>query len=217
MSVRIPKNQILIKYTTGGEYLLVSNYKDYQGYYYELNNRYFAGKEFNVNAPEIIKKSSDRVNGLIVNPLTSTYGKLTKTSITNNNITSIPFSPSADDLAKPFIPRYFIKKTQQNPPIIKEVDYNTFTKVKTDPLYQTIKVNFSYGLTDEDLNKLDIKMSGIGAYLASEEPETSSDEANDFIKITPTPPPPPPPPTGSVTDTPKPQDIVPVGPIYIIK
>jgi hypothetical protein len=203
-------------YTIGGEFINKDTYKDYQGYYYELNNRYFAVKEFNVNAPEIVKKDSVRVNNLIVNPLTSTYGQLTQTTITSNNITSIPFSPSADDLAKPFIPRYFVKKTQQNPPIIKEVDYDTFTKVKTDPLYQTIKVNFSYGLTDEDLNKLDTKMSGIGAYLASEEPETSSDEANEFIKIIP-PTPIPPPPTGSVTDTPKLQDIVPVGPIYIIK
>ena len=44
MSVRIPSNQIVkSKYTIGKEYMFESTYREYQGYYYELNGKLFAG------------------------------------------------------------------------------------------------------------------------------------------------------------------------------
>jgi len=55
MALRIPKNQIITgKYTLGKEYVILSSYAPYQGYYYNLNGRTFAGKEFDPKAPEII-------------------------------------------------------------------------------------------------------------------------------------------------------------------
>ena len=40
MALKLPKNQIATsKYTSGGEYVTDKEYKNYQGYYYELNNK----------------------------------------------------------------------------------------------------------------------------------------------------------------------------------
>ena len=56
MAIRIPKNIIVeSKYTIGGEFILLSLYQQYQGYYYEMNGKYFAGKEFDQNAVDFVK------------------------------------------------------------------------------------------------------------------------------------------------------------------
>ena len=220
MKIRIPENQIVNKYTAGNEYFLLSTHKEYKGHYYELNNKTFAGKEFDPKAPEIIKKTSSKFNKLLANPATAAYAKLSKVKIKETEIKSIPFVPTVDDLAKPFMTRFFVKKTDNNSPI-KEVSQDTFIDVQSDPLYQTARVNFTYALSDEYLASLDKQMPGLGAYLATDEPETSSDESLDFVtsqetydkyiadttvEVSS---------TASVTDTPQIQDIVPVGPIYI--
>ena len=60
--MRVPANIITEnKYTIGKEYIDKKTHKLYQGYYYELNNKFFAGKEFNNNAPEIIKIKSSHL------------------------------------------------------------------------------------------------------------------------------------------------------------
>jgi len=53
--MKVPANIIETKYTSGNEFVFSFNYKYYQGYYYELNDKIFAGKEFNINAPELVK------------------------------------------------------------------------------------------------------------------------------------------------------------------
>jgi hypothetical protein len=44
MGTKIPANLITTGYTSGKEFVYVSNYKPYQGYYYEINNKFFVGK-----------------------------------------------------------------------------------------------------------------------------------------------------------------------------
>jgi hypothetical protein len=79
MAVRIPLNQqITTKYTAGKEYMFNSTYREYIGHYYELNNRLFAGKEFNSLSPEIVLIQSDKINKLLTNPNTFVYGKISK-------------------------------------------------------------------------------------------------------------------------------------------
>jgi hypothetical protein len=181
MGIRIPKNQIITgKYTTGKEYVILSSHAPYQGFYYELNGRTFAGKEFDPKAPEIIRMTSGKFNPLLGDPNTMVYANISKIKLDNTEIKSIPFVPTADDLAKPFMVRYFVKKLNDNPIAIKEVTQDTFEKAQSNPLYQTLKVNFSYGLSDEELNAIDKQMTGLGAYLASDEPDTSGNEPTEF-------------------------------------
>ena len=175
MGLRIPTNQIITnKYTSGKEYMFVSTYREYIGYYYELKGKTYAGKEFNINAPEIILIHSDQVNKLLTNPNTYIYGKVSGTKIVKTKVVSAPFTGNESI-------RYFIKKLNTN--LIKEVDEVTFTNAQSDPIYTTLSTYFTYAITEEELNKADTKMSGIKAYLQYDldNIKTSSDESNPYI------------------------------------
>jgi len=173
MGITVPKNIILTgKYTLEGEYVLLSSQAPYQGYYYELNGKTFAGKEFNSEAPEIVKITSGKIPN---NPEIAAYNKISKLKINTTKIESIPFAPTVDDLSEPFIVRYFAKPSN-NTFIIKEITKDTFNEIQSNPLYQTLKVDFNYNLPDEELNRLDKIMPGIKLYLTSEEPNTSNND-----------------------------------------
>lgn len=177
MALKLPKNQILTsKYTSGGEYVTDKEYKNYQGYYYELNNKVYAGKEFNATASVLLKSNSPEINKLITNPLTSIYGAISGVKLPQTNISSIPFTGEEKM-------RYFIKKINANPIVIKEVNKSNFDQIKSDPLYQSLEVDFKYSITDTELNNLDKQMPGIKAYLQSDLiPNTSSNENDPFIR-----------------------------------
>jgi hypothetical protein len=172
MGLRVPQSQIVTsKYTSGKEYIFNSTYREYIGYYYELNGKLFAGKEFNTTSPELIRMNSNKVNNLLTHPSTYTYGKISGVKINNTKIISIPFNGEQKT-------RYFVKKLNVNPILIKEVDKNNFIQVESDPLYQILEVNFKYDLSDEELNVLNEKMPGIKSYLQYDidNIQTSSDE-----------------------------------------
>ena len=76
VNVRIPQNQIISKYTAGNEYMLTKTQNEYKGYYYELNNKTFAGKTFDPNNPEIVKIKSDKFNKLLSKASTYAYGAI---------------------------------------------------------------------------------------------------------------------------------------------
>jgi hypothetical protein len=181
MAIRIPSNQVVeSKYTQGGEYILLSTHREYQGYYYELNNKLFAGKEFNINAPEIIKLTSDKVNKLLLNPSTKDYGKLSNIKIQSTQIRSIPNAPTNEEYDAGFKIRYFIKKVNETSFInIKEVNKDTFDNLQFNPLYQTLKVKYDLSATEEQTNDLDKKMPGLKAFLQDEYFPTSSDESDN--------------------------------------
>lgn len=165
MGLRIPQNQILTnKYTKGGEYLLLNTYKDYQGYYYEFNNKTFAGTEFNINAPEIIKRTSDRVNKLLLNPTTETYGKIAKVVLP----LSAPPPPLEDFFEgeptddNDFI-TYYYKKMMGKDILIKEISQSTFNQYQNNPIYQVIAVKTNYGdlgIEIDELNRVEKIMPG---------------------------------------------------------
>jgi hypothetical protein len=177
MAIKIPSNQIIAsKYTIGKELIVESTYKNYQGYYYEFNSSYYAGKEFSTKAPKLIKVTSDKVNVLKNNPNTSVYGNLSKTflPLNDNKIVSIPFSYNEGM-------RYFIKKV--NDSIIKEISKQTFEQFNSNPIYQTLSFNFTYSITQKELTELDKKMPGIKDYVQYDlnNIPASSDEANPFV------------------------------------
>ena len=92
MGLRIPQNQIVAnKYTIGKEYMYKDTYREYQGYYYELNNKLFTGKEFNSNAPELILIPKNNnvpsgFNSLLTKASTYVYGRISKTKIKYSDI-----------------------------------------------------------------------------------------------------------------------------------
>ena len=176
MAVRVPSNQIVSsKYTIGKEFIVESTYEDYQGYYYEFNNNYYAGKKFSTSAPRLVKIDSDKVNPLRKNSNTLIYGGLSKILLSQvKKIPSIPFSYKEGI-------RYFVKKV--NDSIIKEVEKETFEQFALDPLYQTLSVKFTYNMSETELTELDKKMPGIKTYIQNDIDNipTSSDEANPFI------------------------------------
>lgn len=176
MALRIPKNQIVAsKYTAGKEYMFIDTYREYIGYYYELRGKTYAGKEFSIGAPELIHIYSDQVNKSLMNPNTYIYGKVSGTKIVQTKIESTVFTPTEDDYKKGSKVRYFIKKMNVYPILIKEVNQITYESVKNDPLYQSLKADIKLYPTEYDLNELDKQMLGIKDYLNSEPLASTSD------------------------------------------
>jgi hypothetical protein len=156
MAVRVPQNQVVeSKYTIGKEYLLVNTYKEYQGYYYELNNKFFAGKEFNTNAPELIKITSDKINNLKLNPKTSTYSNISNANLSDNKI--IPSLPIVFNFGDAYL--YFAKKLNSNPVKIihiSEEDYNNNLGKNLLYSYTKVECNQEWGFNITDQNIKDI-------------------------------------------------------------
>jgi hypothetical protein len=171
MGLRVPPNQIVeSKYTSGNEYMFAKTYKEYKGYYYEVSGKKFAGKEFNVNNPEIIKINNPTNNKLKFNPSTYIYAAISGVQLAGSIITSHMFKPTESDIQKGQVTRYFSKKINGNPIIIKEIDQDTFKTLQSNPLYQTIAILFVFspGYTNgvpQDLDEKEKEFSGIKAFL----------------------------------------------------
>jgi hypothetical protein len=166
--MKTPSNIIVRnQYTIGKEFVYSDTYENYQGYYYEMNSRYFVGKVFDPNAREILKLQSDKVDKLKLNNFTSIFGKLSKIKLPNNKLS---FSPLEEN--NPPI-RYFVKKLNNNPILIKEIDKNTFDSIQTNPIYQTISIESPAGRYFEGQKSLDEaekQMPGIKSFILSELP-----------------------------------------------
>ena len=163
MAVFIPKNIIIeSKYTQGKEYRLVSTYNEYQGYYYEMNGRAFAGKEFNVNAIELISFSSTNINPLLTNPSTYVYGVFTKTTkLTSSTIVNTLVTDNDPNIDLPGEETYYAKKLNQIPYSIKKIDKSTYTTLQSDPFYETTVLNAYYS----NSTQAERQMPGIKAFL----------------------------------------------------
>jgi hypothetical protein len=161
MAVRVPSNLIITsKYTIGNEFLLESDHTNYQGYYYELNGGTFAGKVFDTNAPTLISVTSSAVNDLLINPQTSTYGSVSGANVNVTNFNSTVYIGTGL--------RYFAKRIDSSPILIKEVNVDTYTKLQSDPFYQTIAVNIpstDSGADSPALDQADQQMPGLKAFV----------------------------------------------------
>ena len=166
MGVRVPQNQIIeSKYTSGNEYMFAKTYKEYKGYYYEMSGKQFAGKEFNVNNPEIIKIDNKSNNKLKFNPLTYVYGAISGVNLVSSTVSSIPNSNnSSTNAGIENIVKFYCKKINQQPIIIKEISEDTYKSLQSDPLYQTTYVGVyqNRNQTPDDAEK---KIPGIKAFL----------------------------------------------------
>jgi hypothetical protein len=158
MGLRIPQNQtVTSKYTSGKEYMFVETYREYIGYYYELNGKLFAGKEFDLKAFELIKIDSSKVNKLLTNPATFTYGKVSGMKIPSAKPFSHIYQYDSDT-------RYFAYIFTKN--LIKEISKETFESLTSDPLYKTVSLTYQKGFSPEELNKAELIIPGIKTFVS---------------------------------------------------
>jgi hypothetical protein len=158
--MRIPANIVMTnKYTIGKEYMYANSYKEYQGYYYELGSKRFAGREPTIGAPELIPINSPDNNILLTRKETYVYGKLSSVQIIKNKKpTSVVYDYNRDI-------RYFCTKINIIPTIIQEVDKNNFNQIQNNPLYISVSLSFVGGFDDFELNEAEKKMPGIKAFV----------------------------------------------------
>jgi hypothetical protein len=150
--MRVPSNIIIEnKYTLGKELIYAKTYKEYQGYYYEINDKLFAGKEFDPRALQLIKINSFDVNLLRINPKTSSYGNLTNTKLPTNKLISIPFVFNSGL-------KYLAKQLNSSPIRIFFVNEETYNREKNNPLYSFTVVAFNYeagfNITDQNIKEI---------------------------------------------------------------
>lgn len=175
MSLKIPKNIIVTsKYTSGKEYMVISTYKEYQGYYYELNNRVFAGKEFNINAPELQKIETSKINPFLTNASSYIYGLISKVKLKDSKIQPYIFTPTEEEVLNGTSIRYFSKKLNETPVIIKEINKSNYDEILQNSLYKTVSIKYintnkNTGYFDQnELTKAIIQIPELRAFLADE-------------------------------------------------
>jgi hypothetical protein len=162
MALRIPKNKIKVKYTSGGEYVIANSNIRYQGYYCELNGKAYTGKEFNAPGSQpLIKLTPELSKQLLFKPNTALYGALSKIKFFNTNISSLAKLNDDTDQFTPegATPTYYAKKINSN--IIKEIDQETFSKLQLDPLYVVVSLEPYYA----NLNLVEKTMPGLTDFL----------------------------------------------------
>lgn len=151
--MRVPSNLIKTNYTAGKEYMYASSYKEYQGYYYELNNKFFAGKTFSVDSKELIRIESQNTNTLLTQASTYVYGLISgKKSFQLSSPKFVSFPKTNLDIDTEGNETYYAKKLNNNPILIKQISKKTFDELKQDPFHQVISLKADYSNLD-DANK----------------------------------------------------------------
>jgi hypothetical protein len=177
MAIRIPSNiTVKSQYTAGKQYMYESTQREYQGYYYKMNGKIFAGKEFNSNAPTLLKITPNNINSLLTSAATYVYGKITGTKINPNKPLPSYFIPSKKDVQKGYAYRYFSQQKNNN--LIKEINEDNFKVLSTNPLYTLVKIkcyvvadsldsvgDSNYLLDLKDLDNAEKVISGIKTFL----------------------------------------------------
>jgi hypothetical protein len=160
--MRIPSNLIKYDYTIGNEFIYASNQKNYQGHYYILGNKYFVGKEFEINSPELYKKTSPQYNTLLENPSLKTYSLIsgkTSLNLAPSKYTSVIKLDLDTDQEE--VETYYAKKINVNPPFIRQIDKTTYLNLQKDPFYQLVSLKSDYS----DLDQAEKQMPGLKAFL----------------------------------------------------
>ncbi len=162
--MRAPKNIAKVNYTTGGKYL-DSNYNPYTGYYCEVRGKAYPGKVYTGRSKPLILASSlvkdNKVKGYYFN-IDTVIGDEDQ----EGNVSK----------GKDFVLRYFVKYVFAVPVYIREVDINTYNKVKNNPLYQTVVLKYTTRFAFrvggffniEEVEQAEKKMPGIKLYLQEE-------------------------------------------------
>ena len=166
MSIRIPQNIIVeSKYTSGNEYIIIDTNIIYKGYYYEMNGKIFAGKEFDINAIELIKLLPKNINPFLLQVSSYVYGKLSNVKLNNTLPISTIYQPTQEDYDRGYSIRYFYKKINTTPIIIKETNQENYNLLINDPLYQVTLIKWDGVRFNNDLTQAEQQMPGLKAFL----------------------------------------------------
>ena len=137
----IPADKIFENQYTRGSEFNDSTGKDYQGYYCVVTgNKYYTGKTYD-------SKSKPLSPVLIVTP--------------QSNPVSLPPQNTST--------RYFLKKTNEFPISIKEIDEPTYNIYKDNFFYQSVAVvvpGNDFDASDKALDEADKKMPGLKTFLS---------------------------------------------------
>jgi len=179
MAVRLPSNiTIQSQYTIGKEYINVKTNEEYQGYYYEINGKTFAGKVFNVLAPELKRITIfDSQNPFLKKASSFLYGTLSNVKLNNIIAFGKTFTFTDEEMIQGYKTRYFAKKLNETPILIKEVSKEEFEILKINPIYQLAQIDYKLN-NNNDLDKYDQIMPGLGGFLSTNTISTSSAEDN---------------------------------------
>lgn len=157
--MKVPKNIIKTgKYTSGGEFYFKITQAPYKGYYYAINNKYYAGKEYDEKAPEIVK--IQQANNLLFRGSTALFSIL-------SGVTSQMLKPTKVTSTHPNIEsnqvtiRYFSQKVNVRPTIIKEISKETYDSLQGDPLYITTFIG-----PTQNIDQAEKQMPGLKAFLS---------------------------------------------------
>ena len=167
MSIRIPQNIIVeSKYTSGNEYIIIDTNIIYKGYYYEINGKIFAGKEFDINAIELQKLLPKNINPFLLQVSSYVYGKLSNVKLNNTLPISTINQPTQEDYDRGYSIRYFYKKINTTPIIIKETNQENYNLLINDPLYQVALIKWgTLKINDTNLTQAEQQMPGLEAFL----------------------------------------------------
>jgi hypothetical protein len=156
--MKIPKNIIKTgKYTAGEEFYIKETQAPYKGYYYILNNSYYAGKEYNEKAPEIIK--IQQANTMLFRGSTAIFSiisGITSQMLKAPKVTSV--QPNTESNSVP--ERYFSSQVNIKPTIIKEISKDTYDSLQGNPLYQITFIG-----PTQSIDQAEKQLPGIKAFL----------------------------------------------------
>jgi hypothetical protein len=156
--MKIPKNIIKTgKYTSGGEFYFKITQAPYSGYYYILNNLYYAGKEYNEKAPEIVK--IQQTNNMLFRSSTAIFSSLS--GITSQMLKSPKITSVQPNTESNLVPeRYFSSQINIKPTIIKEISKDTYDSLQGNSLYQTTFIG-----PTQSINQAEKQLPGLKAFL----------------------------------------------------
>lgn len=132
--------------------MFANTQNEYKGYYYELNNKIFAGEKFDPNNEEIVKIQSDIFNKLLGKASSYIYGAVSGIKIDSKKPASSIYRYNSDV-------RYFTYQTTKK--LIKEVNEDTFNSIQTNPIYTSVKLTFVSGFKEGELKEAEKKIPGI--------------------------------------------------------
>jgi hypothetical protein len=154
--MHIPKNILLIKqYTSGNQYFVGGTRNPYKGDFFVVNGNAYTGKE-----PTKDSKPLENIKDALLKDALK---------IAKNAIKKHVFHPSTSSVSDHQTTRYFVKKTNETPIKITEVDKNTFALFQKEPGYQTLAL--PWNLIDSNIdqvNQADKTFSGIKLFLQDE-------------------------------------------------
>jgi hypothetical protein len=131
-----------------------------------MNGKYFVGKEFSQNAPELQKIISSTSNNLLKIASSFLFGKISGININQKKTpTSVIYQPTQEDYDRGYSIRYFYKKINTTPIIIKETNKENYDLLVNDPLYQVTSIKWDEVRFNNDLTQAEQQMPGLKAFL----------------------------------------------------